>query len=177
MASGIVAGIAGDGGDPRLSVSNARIQTLIKPQERGLHDVHVPFEEYVYYAAKSRAEEDANADAAPKTTLKDVIFPTSGAEKRQFEVSAVDSEKRRGSLTTTTTHTNANLSRAEVRAAVSDEEWTNASRALRTASAAACFYLITTDILGPFGIGFAIGTMGWGEGIGLFTLFGACAGL
>lgn len=171
MASGMIAGFAGDGGDPRLSISSAHLQTLIKPQQRGLHDIHVPFEEYVYYAAKARAEEDAEANTAPKTTLKDVIFPTSGQEKREFEMHAVESEKRRGSLT------NANLSRAEVRAAVTDEEWTNASRALRTASAAACFYLITTDILGPFGIGFAIGTMGYGLGIGLFTLFGAAAGL
>lgn len=26
------------------------------------------------------------------------------------------------------------------------------------------FYLITTDILGPYGIGFSMGTLGWGPG-------------
>lgn len=26
------------------------------------------------------------------------------------------------------------------------------------------FYLITTDILGPYGSGFAMGTLGWGPG-------------
>jgi hypothetical protein len=26
------------------------------------------------------------------------------------------------------------------------------------------FYLITTDILGPYGVGFAMGTLGWGPG-------------
>ena len=36
---------------------------------------------------------------------------------------------------------------------ISEAEWTNASRAIRTASGSACFYLITTDVLGPFGIG------------------------
>ena len=39
---------------------------------------------------------------------------------------------------------------------ITDVEWTNASRAFRTATWAACFYLITTDILGPFGIGYAV---------------------
>lgn len=34
------------------------------------------------------------------------------------------------------------------------------------------FYLITTDILGPYGVGFAIGTLGWGPGIVLYTVFG-----
>jgi hypothetical protein len=55
---------------------------------------------------------------------------------------------------------------------ISDQEWTNASRAFRSASAGACFYLITTDILGPFGVGFALGTLGWGPGIALYTVFG-----
>jgi hypothetical protein len=45
---------------------------------------------------------------------------------------------------------------------ITDEEWTNASRALRTATRGAIFYLITTDILGPFGLGYAFATMGWG---------------
>lgn len=47
-------------------------------------------------------------------------------------------------------------------AVISDEEWTNASRALRTATRGAAFYLITTDILGPFGLPYAFATMGWG---------------
>ncbi len=38
------------------------------------------------------------------------------------------------------------------------------------------FYLITTDILGPYGVGFALGTLGWGPGIALFTVFGFMAG-
>ena len=40
----------------------------------------------------------------------------------------------------------------------------------------AAFYLITTDILGPYGVGFAIGTLGWGPGIALYTVFGFFAG-
>ena len=76
---------------------------------------------------------------------------------------------------------------------ITEAEWTNASRAFRTATWAACFYLITTDILGPFGVGYAvafcpslllllthqsfsIGTLGWGPGITLYTVFGVMAG-
>lgn len=35
---------------------------------------------------------------------------------------------------------------------VSDSEWKNASRAVRTAGWSSIFYLITTDILGPFSV-------------------------
>ena len=47
-----------------------------------------------------------------------------------------------------------NLSKEDARIDISDVEWTNANRAFRTATVAACFYLITTDILGPFGVGY-----------------------
>lgn len=35
---------------------------------------------------------------------------------------------------------------------------------------------ITTDILGPYGVGFAMGTLGWAPGIALYTVFGFMAG-
>lgn len=47
------------------------------------------------------------------------------------------------------------------RSSISDEEWMNAQRAVRQASGAACFYLITTDILGPFGLAYSFATVGW----------------
>ena len=49
--------------------------------------------------------------------------------------------------------TTTNYAKEDVRIHVTDAEWTNANRAFRTATWAACFYLITTDILGPFGVG------------------------
>ena len=171
MAGMQIAGLAGDGGDPRMSVSSARINGQIRPQERGLYDLGVTFEEYHYYALKTRAEEENRADGV-KTRVRDLLIPNMG-RKTAEEVQIVDNEKRRGS----TMAEGVNLSNKEKRAVVTDQEWRNASRALRTASGAACFYLITTDILGPFGIGFAIGTMGWIQGIILFTIFGAAAGL
>lgn len=59
---------------------------------------------------------------------------------------------------------------------ISDDEWVQASRAARTATWGAVFYLITTDILGPFSTGYAFSQMGLGPGVALFTVFGALAG-
>jgi len=59
---------------------------------------------------------------------------------------------------------------------VSVEEWSSASRALRTATWGAVFYLITTDILGPFSVPWAMSQMGYGPGVTLYTVFGALAG-
>ena len=54
-----------------------------------------------------------------------------------------------------------------------EEERANASRALRLASWASVFYLITTDILGPFNAPFAISQVGWVPGIS-FRRFMIC---
>lgn len=112
----------------------------IKPQQRLLHDPKVTFEEYLFYAERTRAEEDRIAEInKARVTLKSIFVPSAA--------NGVVSEGADGSWGAVT---DLNLSDPAVRATISDEEWTNASRALRTATAAACFYLITTDILGPF---------------------------
>jgi hypothetical protein len=59
---------------------------------------------------------------------------------------------------------------------VSDGEWDQAQRAARTAGWAAIFYLITTDVLGPYTVPWAMAQMGYGPGISLYTVFGALAG-
>jgi hypothetical protein len=60
--------------------------------------------------------------------------------------------------------------------AVSDGEWHQAQRAARTAGWAAVFYLITTDVLGPYTVPWAMAQMGYGPGISLYAIFGALAG-
>jgi hypothetical protein len=174
--------IAVEGGDPRLSHSAARPSTFIAPQERLLHDPAVSFEEYHYYALKTREREDTE-DAAismPKTRIRDLLIPPKSTPHDIIDAQTVtppseddsvkgNGEKRRSSL-------NANLAERAQRAQITDAEWVNASRMLRSATGAACFYLITTDILGPFGVGFALGSLGWGPGIALFTAFGVMAG-
>jgi hypothetical protein len=61
-------------------------------------------------------------------------------------------------------------------ATVSDAEWQQAQRAARTAGWAAIFYLISTDVLGPYSVPWAMAQMGYGPGISLYAVFGALAG-
>lgn len=163
-----LANLALDGGDPRLEVegelkgerisdSNGadHADAIIKPQSRPLHDISISFEEYLYYAKKTRAEEEEHvADIQGTQGFLEMIFPS----KSGMGAGNVTSAEKHGAEIAATL----NLADPEKRARVSDEEWTNASRALRTATKSAIFYLITTDILGPFGLPFAFATTGWG---------------
>lgn len=176
MASSGIGNFAGDGVDPCMSTDVGRNRPIM-PQERLLHDPAVTIDEYRYYAKETRAEEDeASRIEIPQMGILQIMFPPKNGPSAVHTASEAsplggDYEKRQGSVTG-----NTNLARRDLRLAVTDEEWTNASRAMRTATCAACFYLITTDIFGPFGVGFAIGTLGWGPGIALFTVFGLVAG-
>ena len=131
--------------------------TYIKPQARLLHDTAVSFEEYQYYAQRTR-EQEKHLES-PQLLWRQILT----RKRTEADINDVHSPE-------------ANFATKETRLHISDEEWTNASRAMRTASWGAAFYLITTDILGPFGVGFAMGTLGWGPGIALYTVFGFMAG-
>ena len=139
--------------------------TCIKPQARLLHDPAVTFEEYQYYARRTR-EEEKHLES-PKLRWRQIIGRRTNKDAPQIDAGA-DHKKR--------TVTEVNFAHEGHRLQITDEEWTNASRAMRTASSGAAFYLITTDILGPYGVGFAMGTLGWGPGIALYTVFGFMAG-
>ncbi|KAK4693982.1 hypothetical protein P7C71_g3515, partial [Lecanoromycetidae sp. Uapishka_2] len=164
-----------DGGDPRLNDKEGEfagqgIVAYTRPQMRRLHDPAITFEEYHYYAQKTRAEEQAHHNRNPDTASRGILS-TILPSKSEKGVDSLDGD-RKGSLIP-----NVNLNIPDARAAVTDEEWTNASRAVRTASVAAVFYLITTDILGPFGLPYAFATTGWGPGVVLYTVFGVMAGI
>ena len=132
--------------------------TYIKPQHRKLHDPDITFEEYRYYADLTReAEKDLHS---PKLRWREII------NRRGRPEDTIENKEV----------TQVNFADHEKRISISDEEWVTANRAMRSASWGAAFYLITTDILGPYGVGFAIGTLGWGPGIALYTVFGFMAG-
>ncbi|KJK81795.1 hypothetical protein H634G_03058 [Metarhizium anisopliae BRIP 53293] len=132
------------------------------PRMRRLHDPDVSFQEYQHYARITRAEQDALPRPAGKKSLLYYLVPN----LQKVETGAADVAIR----------SDLNTSDIEQRKIISDEEWTNASRALRTAGTGAIFYLITTDILGPFGLPYAFATTGWGPGTALYTVFGFMAG-
>ncbi|KAF2165710.1 hypothetical protein M409DRAFT_67077 [Zasmidium cellare ATCC 36951] len=141
-----------------------RPSTYIKPQARKLNDPAVKLEEYYYYAQRTREIEKGYE--SPKLRWRQILSRKKEARNIQDEQDAEVAQNV----------TNVNFAKKENRIQISDQEWENASRALRTASWGAAFYLITTDILGPFGVGFALGTLGWGPGIALYTVFGFFAG-
>lgn len=91
--------------------------TYIKPQARKPYDPDVTFEEYHYYANKTRAEESTYE--APKFNWRDIAW----------------GKKPEG---VADTHLTEKDFTSESRLHISDEEWANASRAFRSASWGAC---------------------------------------
>jgi hypothetical protein len=146
-----LANLALDGGDPRVpSEKNPGQFALDHGHEDVKHgfsiekaqvhnDPSILFEEYLHYAEITRAEE--RAYEGNMINRKDP-WSLGGIIKNRFskghvhEVNAVIDEG-----TIKTTHNNIDT--------VTDLEWRQASRALRTASWSSVFFLITTDILGP----------------------------
>lgn len=117
----------------------------IPPKLRRLHDPDVSFQEYQHYARLTRKEqEDAPVSKTGRNILAYLI-----PNLQRTDADVVHTTK-------------VNLSDRGQRATISDEEWVNASRAMRLASTSAVFYLITTDIFGPFGLPYAFATTGWG---------------
>lgn len=135
-------------GNSVVSVGNEKGKNAngpISPQMRLLHDTDVTFQEYQYYARLTREEQENIPKSKAGKNIAAYLIP-SLQKSEQNEVEVVQ----------------ANTSDPEKRVEITDQEWTNASRALRTATAGAIFYLITTDILGPFGLPYAFATTGWG---------------
>jgi hypothetical protein len=174
------AALALEGNDPRDPAhpafgNNEPVETQLL---HASHNSNVSFEEYIYYATITRAEEKiANeryvAAAGPKT-FKSVI--KNRFSKGQQEPAAIDSPTDASSMG----EKNGVDEKSVVPAprnlgGVTDSEWKNASRAVRTAGWSSVFFLITTDILGPFSVPWAFAQMGYGPGVALYTVFGGFA--
>lgn len=136
------------------------------------HDKSVTFEEYLYYAEITRAEEKAEneryrARRGP-TTVKSII-------KDRFSKGHHHNSDNSSAVQTGTASPGEKRPEAEgdgIITGVTEAEWKQASRAIRTAGWGGVFYLITTDILGPFSTPWAFAQMGYGPGIALYTAFG-----
>lgn len=117
----------------------------ILPQMRRLHDPDVSLQEYHYYARLTRDEQESLPPSkAGRNVIAYLVPNMQKTDRRDVEVVEINTSDR------------------EKRLEITDEEWANASRSLRTATAGAVFYLITTDILGPFALPYAFATTGWG---------------
>lgn len=159
MAMPLIATVAHDKHDPNLSSTD----TGPAARQEGHH---VTIKEYMYWASISRNEESR----LPK--IEGPVARLLGSSKR-------DAARKQSS------DTSANAPAVEMKDvkaaptatdAVSEGEWQQAQRAARTAGWAAVFYLITTDVLGPYTVPWTMAQMGYGPGISLYAVFGALAG-
>lgn len=106
-----------------VSLAPGMVPGYIKPQGRMPHDPAVKFEEYHYYAQRTRQEE---------MTLESPVVNWRQILLRKKNGAGSDEKLPESHLT------EADFATAANRLEISDEEWTNASRAFRTASWGAC---------------------------------------
>lgn len=136
-----------DGGDPRMG-SSAGIgfgdtSEITRSAVQKLHDSSISFEEYMHYAAVTRADDrtvvPVHTDSVYTVSSLKALNPF--AKKTQaFTTEAEVNEKG-------TTSSSPDRAQPFV---IAEEDYIRASRAVRTATWGAVFFLITTDILGPF---------------------------
>lgn len=140
-----------------------------------MYDSNVTIEEYNYYAKITRAEQHG-LRSAPHPIKKLLGFKTGETITDSGRRLSVNMPSTEGPPSSEDEKKGSSASPPRDVAIVSDEEWLQASRAARTATWGAIFYLITTDVLGPYSVPWALAQMGYGPGIVLYTVFGALAG-
>lgn len=110
---------------------------------------------YLHYANETRAAQDIEDANAPKIGIMGILWPDKKLHNNAPDAISPDPASASSEDEKSPQAADGNL------ASATDEEWINAQRAIRQASGAACFYLITTDILGPFGMAYSFATLGW----------------
>jgi hypothetical protein len=187
--------LALDGGDVRMgSTAGVGIgpeAEISRSVARKLHDPSITMDEYMHYASITRADTQHEAAHGENTFAfgKPSFLNKKGSSSAPVtsEPHVVD-EKSGGAAGAASTSPPISTF------AIADEEYVQASRAVRTATWGAVFYLITTDILGPFSTAYvahcrmcvsniltvlafrwAFKQMGYGPAVVLYTIFGILA--
>ncbi|KAL8693875.1 MAG: hypothetical protein Q9218_001384 [Villophora microphyllina] len=154
-----------DGGHSRLGdvLGTKAERGLRRASAVKLNDPNITFEEYHYYAKLSRTHPSEVADPYTSASVSPVsrYNPFKKHKSIGEAYPTADEKGSNGSPTADAWHN------------VSNQEYLQASRALRTATWGAVFYLITTDILGPFSTAWAFSQMGYGPAVVLYFIF-AC---
>lgn len=140
-------------------------------------DTSINFENYHYWANRSReVEKNMRTDNVGFASLGKVIIG-----KKPEATSQPDPPRNNATTATNEKGSSPDLSNQPPNSNTSDTwgvtetEWEQAQRAARTATWGSIFYLITTDILGPTNVPWAISKMGYGPGFALYTIFGIMA--
>lgn len=178
-----LANLALEGGDPRDPhhpiAGDAQATELAMLQ--AIHDPNIKFEEYLHYATITRAEEKAANERFVKAqgpkTWKTVLknrFSSGRGEAYSPELAPQQTIAGDGKTDEKIANPQGQ-SATPYQPVVTDVERKRASRAVRTAGWSGMFYLITTDILGPFSTPWSFAQMGYGPGVALYTVFGLFA--
>ncbi|CAI7632362.1 unnamed protein product [Penicillium glandicola] len=134
-------------------------------------DSKITFENYAYWAKRSReVEKNIPTDDAGFAYLTKKFF---GKKSDAPVVQGQDAPVMAGPSVKSTGETNGQNPTDDW--GITETEWEQAQRAARTATWGSIFYLITTDILGPINVPWAISQMGFGPGAILYTVFGGMA--
>lgn len=154
---------------PPPHLSKKEEQDAYVPENYHVPDDTVPnLETYMYYAKIQRDREvlstKNDAEGGHWGSLISRIFNRSQESDERSVASAHSDEKN-------VTPSSEDGSGALVTAG----EYRAASGALRTATWGTVFYLITTDILGPFSTPWAFQQVGYGPGVACFFVFGIMA--
>jgi hypothetical protein len=144
LAAGNTALDVGDPRRPSAALADGPDRNVSVAYSTGhkLHDKNVSFEEYLFYAKLSRSDQryedpDHSFRVFGKTLIKGRYHGNPAEEAGK--ANALDGKMEKGGADS-----------PPQPFIISDEEYVQASRAVRTASWGAVFFLITTDILGPF---------------------------
>ncbi|KAJ5356758.1 Amino acid transporter transmembrane [Penicillium concentricum] len=132
-------------------------------------DSSITFENYVYWAKRSReVEKHISTDDAGFAYWKKRLF-SKRSDVTVQNTSTITEPNDKHTIKTNGDGTGDGWG-------ITETEWEQAQRAGRTATWGSIFYLITTDILGPTNVPWAISQMGYGPGAVLYTVFGGMAG-
>ncbi|CAI7635188.1 hypothetical protein N7533_004642 [Penicillium manginii] len=188
MAGNISAANLGGVADARLGAEADIIGTKEEHPETMSHDIPPPilhghgsiyldtsinFESYHYWAKRSReVEKNMRTDNVGLASLGSVIMGKKSKESPPSTPAATTANEKSGTPEPSNQTVNSDTSDSW---GVTESEWEQAQRAGRTATWGSIFYLITTDILGPTNVPWAISKMGYGPGFALYTAFGAMA--
>ena len=165
-----------DTNDPAVSISREPPSEISDGNRSIYLDSSITFENYVYWAKRSREiEKHISTDDVGFAHLSNKLFRKKKSDAlviMQGEIEEQDASVMKESSKPTNTMNGASTSDNW---GITETEWEQAQRAARTATWGSIFYLISTDILGPTNVPWAISQMGFGPGAVLYTVFGAMA--
>jgi hypothetical protein len=132
-----------DSGASEKSVPQQTQQRIL-----GSYDIKVSLEECMYYAEITRSlEATMKIDPHPIEAFVRQAFRRGPIEPETAIVTAPPIIHEKDTKTAVD-----DVQTGDAYAVVSQEEWNQASRACRTATWSAVFYLVTTDIMGPYSV-------------------------